>query len=73
MIELNKTNCLFFDKKNDVSATKGKLEAASLKEKVKLFQDLFIACQRREGDLDQFFRHKNHDFPPSLSEYGTLC
>lgn len=37
-----------------------------------LFSHLFIACQSREGDLDEFFRHENHPYPPSLSLGGYL-
>ena len=33
---------------------------------------VFIACQTRAGDLENFFAHENHPFPVSLSEYGSL-
>ena len=42
------------------------------KANVALFSRLFIACQTREGDLDQFFSHENQSCPPSLSEKGGL-
>ena len=32
----------------------------------------YIACQSREGDLDDFFRHENQACPPSLSQFGNL-
>ena len=32
-----------------------------------LFSRLYIGCQNRGADLDDFFRHENHPFPPSLS------
>ncbi|XP_072050461.1 LOW QUALITY PROTEIN: uncharacterized protein [Amphiura filiformis] len=35
-----------------------------------LFSRQYIACQTRDGDLDNFFSHENHPFPPSLSSYG---
>ena len=31
-----------------------------------------MACQARDGDVDQFFSHKNHACPPSLSQGGKL-
>jgi hypothetical protein len=35
---------------------------------------LFIACsgQNRQCDLDTFFKHENHPWPPSLSQYGAV-
>ena len=38
----------------------------------RLYANLFVACQARDGDLDNFFTHKNHAYPVSLSEYGKL-
>lgn len=37
-----------------------------------LFSQLYIACQSRESDLDEFFRHENQACPPSLSQRGSL-
>ena len=31
---------------------------------------MFVACQDRDGDLDNFFAHENYAYPGSLSEYG---
>ena len=33
---------------------------------------MFVACQARDGDLDNFFAHENHAYPVSLSEYVKL-
>ena len=33
---------------------------------------MFIACQSREGDLEEFFAHENQAAPPSLSDKGNL-
>ena len=35
-----------------------------------LFLRLYIAGQTRDGDLDNFFKHENHAYPPSLSVNG---
>ena len=51
---------------------KDKQKVASLKSDVHLFSRLYIACQTREGNLDDFFSHENQPFPPSLSEAGKL-
>ena len=37
-----------------------------------LFSRLYIACQSRNGQLDQFFKHENQAAPPSLSDRGNL-
>ena len=33
---------------------------------------MYISCQVREGDLEDFFRHENLAYPPSISENGLL-
>ena len=33
---------------------------------------MYIACQSRDGNLDDFFKHENHPYPPSLSVNGDL-
>ena len=45
---------------------------SSLKSNCSLFSRLFISCQTRNGDLDNFFAHENHSHPPSLSGDGAL-
>ena len=52
--------------------SKSSLQVSTLKSDVSLFSRLFIACQSRDGDLDEFFRHENQQFPPSLSNFGKL-
>lgn len=53
-----------------VPTTKAKV--AVLKEDCALFSRLFIACQSREGNLEDFFRFENQPWPPSLSQMGHL-
>ena len=53
-------------------ASKSKQQIASLKNDVGLFSRLYISCQTRKGNLDQFFRHENHSYHPSLSDDGSL-
>ena len=38
----------------------------------RLYANLYVACQSRDGDLDNFFAHENHSFPVAISEYGKL-
>jgi len=37
-----------------------------------LFSKLFIACQHRDGDLDNLFAHENHSWPPSLADNDEM-
>ena len=44
----------------------------NLRSDVNLFARLYVSCQNRQGDLDTFFKHENHAYPPSLSKNGKL-
>ena len=35
-------------------------------------RNIAVACQIRNGNLDDFFRHENQSFPPSLSKNGDI-
>ena len=69
---ITRNKLALFREKNSVVTSKGKLKTISLKQDCKLFASLYVACQRREGSLESFFRHENHIYPPSISEYGKL-
>ena len=51
---------------------KGKQQLLSLKSDVGLFSRLYIGCQTRDGNLEEFFRHENQAFPPALSSDGSI-
>ena len=53
-------------------ASKGKQQLTSLKSDVGLFSRLYIGCQTRDGNLEEFFRHENQTCPPALSDDGNL-
>ena len=61
-----------FRNKNSLVTSRSKNKILNLKSDCKLYSNLFIACQSREGDLDSFFAHENHSYPVSISEYGRL-
>ncbi len=52
--------------------SKSKQQLLSLKNDCSLFSSLYISCQRRDGDLDDFLKHENQACPPSLSSMGKL-
>jgi len=45
---------------------------SSLKSDCALLSRLFVSCQTRDGDLENFIQHENHSYPPSLSQFGDL-
>ena len=47
-------------------------QLVSLKLDCRLYASLYVACQVRKGNLDDFFLHENHSYPISISEYGKL-
>ena len=54
------------------SASRKDEQLNTAKYNVSLFSRLFIACQTRKGDLENFFAHENQPNPPSLSDRGEL-
>lgn len=71
--DTNKKNKLPLLKAGPVKkSSKIKEKVAALKSDRSLFSRLFIACQSRDGNLQEFFKHENQPFPPSLTEAGTL-
>ena len=54
------------------SVSKGKQQQASLRSDVALFSRLYIGCQTRDGNLEEFFRHENQACPPALSDGESL-
>ena len=53
-------------------SSKGKQLLTSLKCNMGLFARLYIGCQNRDGNLEEFFHHENQAYPPSLSDDSTL-
>ena len=45
---------------------------ALMKSDVELFARLYISCQTRDGNLEDFFQHENQAWPPALSDGGRL-
>ena len=37
-----------------------------------LLSRIYISCQSKDGDMDEFFRHENQGTPPQLSDMGDL-
>jgi hypothetical protein len=54
------------------SKTKQAGKISSLKSDVALFSHLYIIMQKRDSDMNAFFKHENLPCPPSLSNGGKL-
>jgi len=65
-------NCLSLFKTHAKKPTKCEQTLKSLKADCNLFSRLYVACQIREGNLDEFFGHENQSAPPSLSRDGNI-
>ena len=63
---------LFLFKPQKSTMTRSSLQLTSVKSDCHLFSRLYIACQTRDGNLDEFFRYENQAYPPSLSRGGSL-
>ena len=57
---------------NDTKKVSDKSVVENLKADSKLFSEMYISTQRRQGDMSEFFSHENNEFPPSLSRNGHL-
>ena len=55
-----------------MNPTKDKQKVAALKNDCALFSRLYIACQSRDGNLEEFFKHENQPFPPTLAQAGKI-
>ena len=69
---ITKNNLMLYRSKQIIKTSKVNLYASAMKERVQLYSTLYIACKSRQADLDDFFCHENHDYPPALSDYGNL-
>ena len=69
---LKRNDLSLFRQKHLLNMSKSKQKIATLNSERRLYANLYVACQSREGDLDNFFAHENHAFPDSISEYGKL-
>ena len=56
------------------SSAQPKLKAklSNVKNDCALFSRLYIGCQTRNGNIDEFFSHENQATPPALSEGNSL-
>jgi len=61
-----------FKRQHPKQISKASLKLTAVTSDRYLFSRLYIASQQRDGDLEEFFKHENQPYPPSLSEFGNL-
>jgi hypothetical protein len=64
---LHRNRLLLFKEKPDRANSRVN-KVKVLKNDMQLFSRLFVSCQTRVCNLEEFFRHENQPFPPSLSD-----
>ena len=69
---IKKNKLPLFRQKNTIATKKLQEKISSLKQDCNLYASLYVKCQARESDLDDFFSHENHSYPPALSVYGKI-
>ena len=69
---IKKNKFVIFTQPSKPNKAWNKMEITTLKKSCQHFSRLHIACQVRDGNLDEFFSHENGSYPPSTSENGDL-
>ena len=69
---IKKNKLSLFSRPSQREKSKTSLQVSSLKSDCSLFSRLYIACQSRDGNLQDFFKHENQACPPPLSQIGKL-
>ena len=67
-----RSNLPLFSKQKTINRSKAQLKVNTLQDNVALFSELYISCQTRSINMDDFFMHENQPYPPSLSEHGMI-
>ena len=65
-------NKLSFFTTSSQRSSKATQRLSSMKRDCSLFSRMYISCQTRNSDLDEFFRHEDQSCLPSLSDQGNL-
>ena len=67
---IKKNNLPTFNVHSKKVVSKDKAKVGVLKQNLALFSRLYMSCQTRDDNLEEFFKFENQPLPPSLSEEG---
>ena len=68
MTPYGRTVCLCSGK----TLAKSTSKISNVQHDVQLFSMMCISSQARDSDMDAFFKHENHAWPPSLASNGIM-
>ena len=69
---IKKNSCSLFAEKIQKKRGSKSAKISTMKSDINLFSRMYIACQSRAGDMEKFFRHENHRWPPALAHNGNM-
>ena len=69
---IKKNKFAIFTQPSKPNKASNKMEITTLKKSCQFFSQLYITCQVRDGNLNEFFSHENGSYPPSISKNGDL-
>ena len=69
---ISKNKLPLFKSPLEQKSDKKKVQLVALKDDCALFSRLYIACQSREGNLQEFFKDENYPWPLSLAQASRL-
>lgn len=69
---IRKNKVPLFSRKSKPVISKDKEKMQTMKDDYNLFSRLFISCQNRQCDLEEFFQHENQSSPPALARAGQM-
>ena len=72
-VTISRNKVRIFNEQPQRKKTKSQEMATLLKSEASLFARLYVDCETKDGDMDNFFSHENQPFPPSLSSFGQLA
>lgn len=69
---IHRNNLQLFGTPSQKPRSKVQQQISVLKNDCNLFSRLYISCQSRDGNMEEFFKHENQACPPSLSSGGNI-
>ena len=69
---LKRNNLPILSTQTKKTLSKDKVEVKELKQDCALSSRSYLACQSRDGNLDNFFTYENQPWPPSIAQNGKL-
>ena len=69
---VHKNNLPLLTSNSGKKPTKSTSKICNLQTDVHLFSRTYISYQTRDSDMDVFFEHENHAYPPSLASNGIM-